>query len=224
MMSNFNVDQVKAEGSDKLITPDNTVFMFIDQQPQMYFGLQSHDANAVMNAIQGLAKTAKIWDIPWILTTLTTDDFTGEIPQQQKRVFEDHTPIDRTGLNAWEDQRVVDEVKKTGRKKIIMSGLWTEICVLLPAISAADQGYDVYVVTDACGGASKEAHDMAIIRMVEAGVTPVTWIQVLCELQRDWAREETYDDVMNIVKEHGGAYGVGVQYYYNPPKNIVNNV
>ena len=224
MMSNFNVDQVKAEGSDKLITPDNTVFMFIDQQPQMYFGLQSHDANAVMNAIQGLAKTAKIWDIPSILTTLTTDDFTGEIPQQQKRVFEDHTPIDRTGLNAWEDQRVVDEVKKTGRKKIIMSGLWTEICVLLPAISAADQGYDVYVVTDACGGASKEAHDMAIIRMVEAGVTPVTWIQVLCELQRDWAREETYDDVMNIVKEHGGAYGVGVQYYYNPPKNIVNNV
>ncbi|WP_227677704.1 hydrolase [Psychrobacter sp. H8-1] len=224
MMSNFNVDQVKAEGSDKLITPDNTVFMFIDQQPQMYFGLQSHDANAVMNAIQGLAKTAKIWDIPSILTTLTTDDFTGEIPQQQKRVFEDHTPIDRTGLNAWEDQRVVDEVKKTGRKKIIISGLWTEICVLLPAISAADQGYDVYVVTDACGGASKEAHDMAIIRMVEAGVTPVTWIQVLCELQRDWAREETYDDVMNIVKEYGGAYGVGVQYYYNPPKNIVNNV
>lgn len=223
-MSNFNIDQVKAEGSDKLITPDNTVFMFIDQQPQMYFGLQSHDANAVMNAIVGLAKTAKIWDIPSILTTLTTDDFTGEIPQQQKRVFEDHTPIDRTGLNAWEDQRVVDEVKKTGRKKIIMSGLWTEICVLLPAISAADQGYDVYVVTDACGGASKEAHDMAIIRMVEAGVTPVTWIQVLCELQRDWAREETYDDVMNIVKEHGGAYGVGVQYYYNPPKNIVKNV
>ncbi|WP_201586471.1 isochorismatase family protein [Psychrobacter jeotgali] len=223
-MSNFNVEQVKAEPSDKLLTPDNTVFMFIDQQPQMYFGLQSHDANAVMNAIQGLAKTAKIWDIPSILTTLTTDDFTGEIPQQQKRVFEDHTPIDRTGLNAFEDQRVVDAVKKTGRKKIVMSGLWTEICVLLPAITAADQGYDVYVVTDACGGASKEAHDMAIIRMTEAGVTPVTWIQVLCELQRDWAREETYDDVMNIVKEHGGAYGVGVQYYYNPPKNIVNNV
>lgn len=223
-MSNFNVDQVKAKGSDKLLTPDNSVFMFIDQQPQMYFGLQSHDANTVMNAIAGLAKTAKVWDIPSILTTLTTDDFTGEIPQQQKRVFEDHTPIDRTGLNAFEDQRVVDAVKKTGRKKIIMSGLWTEICVLLPAISAADQGYDVYVVTDACGGASKEAHDMAVIRMVEAGVTPVTWIQVLCELQRDWAREETYDDVMNIVKEHGGAYGVGVQYYYNPPKNIVNNV
>lgn len=223
-MSNFNVDQVKAEGSDKLLTPDNSVFMFIDQQPQMYFGLQSHDANAVMNAIAGLAKTAKVWDIPSILTTLTTDDFTGEIPQQQKRVFEEHTPIDRTGLNAFEDQRVVDAVKKTGRKKIIMSGLWTEICVLLPAISAADQGYDVYVVTDACGGASKEAHDMAVIRMVEAGVTPVTWIQVLCELQRDWAREETYDDVMNIVKEHGGAYGVGVQYYYNPPKNIVNNI
>lgn len=223
-MSNFNIDQVKAKGSDKLVTPDNTVFMFIDQQPQMYFGLQSHDASAVMNAIVGLAKTAKIWDIPTVLTTLTTDDFTGEIPQQQKRVFEDHTPIDRTGLNAWQDERVVDAVKKTGRKKIIMSGLWTEICVLLPAISAADQGYDVYVVTDACGGASKEAHDMAIIRMVEAGVTPVTWIQVLCELQRDWAREETYDDVMNIVKEHAGAYGVGVQYYYNPPKNIVNNV
>lgn len=223
-MANFNVDQVKAEPSDKLFTPDNTVFMFIDQQPQMYFGLGSHDANSVMNAIQGLAKTAKIWDIPSILTTLTTDSFTGEIPQQQQRVFEDHTPIDRTGLNAWEDQRVVDEVKKTGRKKIIMSGLWTEICVLLPAISAADQGYDVYVVTDACGGASKEAHDMAVLRMVEAGVTPVTWIQVLCELQRDWAREETYEDVMSIVKEHGGAYGVGVQYYNNPPKNIVNNV
>ena len=131
-MSNFNVDQVKAEPSDKLITPDNTVFMFIDQQPQMYFGLGSHDTKDVINAIVALSKTRKIWDIPTVFTTLTTDTFTGEVPQQQQREFENDTPIDRTLLNAWEDQRVVDEVKKSGRKKIIMSGLWTEICVLLP--------------------------------------------------------------------------------------------
>lgn len=223
-MSNFNVDQVKAEPSDKLITPDNTVFMFIDQQPQMYFGLGSHDTKDVINAIVALSKTRKIWDIPTVFTTLTTDTFTGEVPQQQQREFENDTPIDRTLLNAQEDQRVVDEVKKSGRKKIIMSGLWTEICVLLPAISAADQGYDVYVVTDACGGITKEAHDMAVIRMTEAGVIPMTWVQVLCELQRDWAREETYQPVMDIVMEHAGAYGVGVQYYYNPPKEIAKNV
>ncbi len=210
--------------SDKFITPDNCFFMFVDQQPQMYFGLGSHDAGNVINSIVALSKTRKIWNIPTILTTLTTDSFTGEMPQQQAREFENDKPIDRTKLNAWEDERVIKQVNKIGRKKIVLSGLWTEICTLLPAISAADQGYEVYVVTDACGGMTKESHDMAIIRMTEAGVIPVTWVQVLCELQRDWARVETYNDVMSIVKEHASAYGVGVQYYQNPPKDITKNV
>ena len=208
---------VKAAPSEKLLTPDNTVFLFVDHQPQMIFGVHNADRQSVINAVEGLAKTAKIWDIPTVLTTVAAETFSGPTIPALQQVFPDKTPIDRTIINAWEDERVVDAVKASGRKKIVLSGLWTEVCVLLPALSALDQGYEVYVVTDASGGVSDEAHDMAITRMRDAGVVMVTWMQVLLELQRDWARKETYNAVMEVLKAHAGAYGMGVFYVENFP-------
>ena len=208
---------VKAVPSEKLLTPDNTVFLFVDHQPQMFFGVQNADRQLVINAVEGMAKTAKIWDIPTVLTTVAAETFSGPIISQIQRVFPDKTPIDRTTVNAWEDERVVEAVKATGRKKIVLAGLWTEVCALLPTLSALDQGYEVYVVTDASGGVSTEVHEMAITRMRDAGAVMVTWMQVLLELQRDWARKETYDAVMEVLKAHGGAYGMGVFYVENFP-------
>ncbi|THJ66743.1 hydrolase [Arthrobacter echini] len=214
-----NINQVKAEPSKQLLTPDNSVFLFIDQEPQMYFGLGSHDPAAVLNAIVGLAKAAKVWDVPTVYTTVAADSFTGYLPYQQQEVFPDKTPIDRSTLNAWEDERIVDAIKQSGRTKLVVSGMWTEVCLLLPVLSALEQGYEVYVVTDASGGQTVEAHESAMVRMTQAGAIPVTWMQVMLELQRDWARTETYDEVMQIIKDHGGAYGMGVQYAQKLPKD-----
>ena len=127
-------------------------------------------------------------------------------------VYPQATPIDRTAINCWEDQNLKKAVEGTGRKKLILAGLWTEACVTYPALSALEDGYEVYVVADACGGATKEAHDLAMLRMIQAGVKPVTWQQVMLEFQRDWANKDTYAAVMAIIKEHSGAYGLGVEY------------
>ena len=121
-------------------------------------------------------------------------------------------PIDRTTMNAWEDRNLVDAVTKTGRKKIVVAALWTEVCLATATLSALDDGFEVYIVTDASGGVTVEAHEMAIQRMIQAGAVPVTWLQVLLEWQRDWARQETYDAVLRVAKEHGGAYGLGIVY------------
>ena len=143
---------------------------------------------------------------------------------QLLEIFPDQTPIERTSMNAWEDTKFVAEVERIGRKKLVMAALWTEVCLAFPAIQAIEAGYEVYAVVDASGGTSQVAHDTAIQRIVQAGAVPVTWQQVLLEYQRDWARKETYDAVMELVKEHSGAYGVGVEYAYTmvhgaPPSN-----
>jgi nicotinamidase-related amidase len=208
----FNFPSVKAAPSPDLLTPENSVFLFVDHQPQMFFGTGSGDRTAVINATVGLAKAAKAFNVPTVLTTVAAESFSGPLLPQLADVFPGQEIIDRTTMNAWEDQAVVDAIKATGRRKIILSGLWTEVCLVLPALSALGQGYEVYVVADASGGISPAAHEHALQRMINAGVVPVTWIQVLLELQRDWARTETYADVMDIVKEHGGAYGLGVVY------------
>lgn len=195
-----------------LLTPDNCAVILIDYQSQMAFGVESMDRQTLTNNAVGLAKAAKIFNIPTILTTIAKSTFSGPMFPQLQSVFPSQEPIDRAIINAWEDQRVVKAVEKTGRKKLVMGGLWTEVCIVLPTIQALEAGYEVYVVTDACGGVSKTAHDMAIQRMVQAGAVPITWMQFLLELQRDWARQETYAAVMEIVKEHGGAYGQGVVY------------
>ena len=211
-MSNVNFDNVKAAPSEDLITPDNSVFLFVDHQPQMFFGVGSGDRGAIMNATVGLAKAAKAFNVPTVLTTVAAQSFSGNIMPDLAQVFPENEILDRSTMNAWEDQAVVDAIKATGRTKIILSGLWTEVCLVLPALSALEQGYEVFVVSDASGGVSPQAHEHAIQRMVAAGAVPTTWVQILLELQRDWARGETYAAVSDIVKAHAGAYGLGMHY------------
>ncbi len=211
-MSEFTPDNVTATPSDDLLTPDNSVFLFVDHQPQMFFGVANDDRQSVINATVGLAKTARAFNVPTVLTTVAAESFSGRLLPSLQAVFPGQTPIDRTTMNSWEDSNVVDAIKATGRRKIVLSGLWTEVCLVLPALSALAQGYEVYVVTDASGGVSDAAHDHAITRMVGAGAVPVTWLQVLLELQRDWARGETYVATTDIAKEHAGAYGLGLHY------------
>ncbi|GAA3828844.1 hydrolase [Streptomyces chiangmaiensis] len=208
----FNFHHVTAAPSPALLTPENSVFLFVDHQPQMFLGVASDDRQSVINATVGLAKAAKTFNVPTVLTSVAAEGFSGPLLPQLAAVFPGQEIIDRTAMNAWEDQAVVDAIKATGRKKIVLSGLWTEVCLVMPALSALGQGYEVYVVAVASGGITPAAHEHALQRMVNAGAVPVTWIQVMLELQRDWARGETYADVMDIVKEHCGAYGLGVVY------------
>ncbi|MGW1642175.1 hydrolase [Streptomyces lavendulae] len=208
----FDIAQVHAGPSSDLLTPDNAVMLFVDHQPQMFFGTGSGDRAAIINSTVGLGKAARAFEVPAVLTTVAAESFSGPLLPQLAAVFPDQKPIDRTSMNAWEDEALVEAIRATGRKKIILSGLWTEVCLVLPALSALEQGYEVYVVSDASGGVTPAAHEHALQRMIAAGAVPVTWVQVLLELQRDWARQETYGAVMDIVKEHAGAYGLGVVY------------
>ncbi|MDQ0877630.1 nicotinamidase-related amidase [Paenibacillus sp. V4I3] len=204
--------QAKAVPSPRLLTPTNHTLLMIDHQPQMAFGTSSINIQELRNNVTGLAKAAKAFNVPTVLTTVAAKSFSGPIFPEIQAVFPDQEPIDRTTMDAWEDQRVVDKVNSYGNKKLVVSGLWTEVCDLSAVLSAIDQGYEVYIVTDTSGGVSKEAHDMAIQRMIQAGATPITWEQYLLELQRDWARSETYKATTDIAKEHGGAYGLGIIY------------
>ncbi|MEU9063464.1 hydrolase [Streptomyces sp. NPDC048430] len=207
-----NISEVTAAPSPDLLTPENCAVLFVDHQPQMFFGTGSGDRTAIINSTLGLAKSARVFGVPVVLSTVAAESFSGPIMPQLADVFPGQEIIDRSTMNAWEDVDFVEAVKATGRKKLVIAGLWTEVCVVLPALSAISQGYEVYVVTDASGGVSPQAHEHAIQRMVQGGAIPVTWVQVLLELQRDWARTETYVPVTEVVKEHGGAYGLGLVY------------
>lgn len=197
-----------------LLTPDNCVVTLIDHQPQMLFGVANFDRQTVINNTVALAKTAKVFNVPMVLSTVETKSFSGYLWPQLVAVYPDLQPIERSSMNAWEDKNYVAAIEQTGRKKIVMAGLWTEVCVCFPTIQALEDGYEVYVVADACGDVNQLAHDMAMLRMIQAGAVPMTWLQVLLEFQRDWSRKETYDAVIDIVKQHAGAYGVGVEYAY----------
>jgi nicotinamidase-related amidase len=199
----------------EVLTPHNCQLIFIDQQPQMAFGVQSIDRQVLKNNVVGLAKAAKVFDIPTIITTVETEAFSGHTYPELLAVFPQHKLHERTSMNSWDDQNVRDSLAANGRKKVVVSGLWTEVCNLSFALCAAGEGgYEIYMVADASGGTSVEAHEYAMDRMVQAGIVPVTWQQVLLEWQRDWARRDTYDAVMDIVREHSGAYGMGVDYAY----------
>jgi nicotinamidase-related amidase len=197
----------KKIGLDALLTPEESVLLLIDHQPFQFANLHSHEPTMVVNNVVGLAKAAEVFGVPTILTTVL-EERGGHLIQGLQDVFPEHKPINRTFINTWEDHRVVDAVKATGRKKLIIAGLWTEVCVAMPAIHALDDGYDVYVVTDACGGASAESHDMAVRRLVQAGVVPLTWAVVHSELQRDYAREATLPGLVEVLAQHGGGSGV----------------
>lgn len=197
-----------------LLTPENCTLILIDFQPQMAFGVASIDRQLLVNNVVGLAKAAKVFKVPTILTTVETKGFSGNMWPQLLEVFPGQELIERTSMNSWEDQKFVAEVKRIGRKKLVIAALWTEVCLCFPAIQAMEAGYEVYAVEDASGGTSEVAHRAAMQRVVQSGAVPVTWQQVLLEFQRDWAHKETYNDVMGIVMEHSGAYGQGVEYAY----------
>ena len=199
----------------EVLTPQNCQLIFIDHQPQMAFGVQSIDRQVLKNNTVGLAKAAKIFNIPTTITTVESQSFSGYTYPELLDVFPDKELLERTSMNSWDDQKVRDALAKNNRKKVVVAGLWTEVCNCTFALSAMhDADYEIYMVADASGGTSKEAHDYAMQRMVQAGVVPVTWQQVLLEWQRDWAHRDTYDAVMKLVKEHSGAYGMGVDYAY----------
>ncbi len=199
----------------EVLTPHNSQLIIIDHQPQMAFGVQSIDRQTLKNNVVGLAKAAKAFGIPTVITTVESDSFSGRTYPEILDVFPDHPILERTSMNSWDDQKVRDALAANGRKKIIVAGLWTEVCNTTFALSAMLEGdYEIYMVADASGGTSKDAHDFAMQRMVQAGVVPMTWQQVLLEWQRDWKNRDTYDAVMKIVTEHSGAYGMGVDYAY----------
>jgi nicotinamidase-related amidase len=193
-------------GLGALLTPDNNVLILIDHQPFQFAGLRSHDTQTIINNVVGLAKAAKLFGVPTLLSTVVQDRG-GRLIKQLQDVFPEQKPIDRTFINTWEDTRVTDWVKKTGRKKIVMAALWTEICLAMPVIQALGEGYEVYIVTDASGGVSQEAHEMAITRMVQAGAVPITWTVYASEMQRDWARTTTVPAVAQMLIDHMGNVG-----------------
>jgi nicotinamidase-related amidase len=197
-----------------LLTPDNCAVVVIDIQPQMIFGVASHDRQGIINNNMILGKAAKIFGVPLILSTVESKGFSGNILPQLQAIFPEQTPIERSTMNSWDDKNFVAAVEKTGRKKIVLAGLWTETCVALPTIQMIHDGYEVYVAEDCCGDISLLSHDNSMRRVVQAGAKPVTALSVMLEWQRDWALKDTYNAVMDLVKTHCGAYGVGVEYTY----------
>ncbi|MCF3935860.1 hydrolase [Acuticoccus sp. M5D2P5] len=194
-------------GLEALLRPEDSIVVLIDHQPFQFANLNSHEPTMVVNNVIGLAKSAKAFDVPVVLTTVI-EDRGGYLIKGLQDVFPEQKPIDRTLINTWQDERVVDIVKKSGRKQLILAGLWTEVCLAMPTIQSLADGYDVTIVTDASGSVSAEAHDMAIRRMTAAGATPMTWMAVASEWQRDWAREATVPALANVLAEHGGGSGV----------------
>ena len=197
-----------------LLTPDNCVVAIIDLQPQMLFGVANFDRQSIINNNVALAKAARVFEVPVVLSTVETKSFSGNLWPQIQAVFPEQTPIERSSMNSWDDKNFVAAIERTGRKKIVLAGLWTETCVALPTVQAIHDGYEVYVVEDCCGDVSQLSHENAIKRMIQAGAKPVTVLSVMLEWQRDWAERDTYDAVMDIVKSHFGAYGMGVEYAY----------
>src|SRR5450432_3528486 len=206
--------QITHSGLDTLLTPEESVVVLVDHQAFQFANMHSHEPQVVVGNTIALAKTAKVFGVPTILTTVN-EEAGGYILSGIQEVFPDQKPINRSSINAWQDPKLVEAVAKTGRRKLVIAGLWTEVCVAMPALQAQGEGYDVYVVTDASGGVSAEAHAMAMDRMVQAGIKPITWLAVLCEWQRDWAaRLDTLGQLTGILIEHGGSSGAAFAWGY----------
>jgi nicotinamidase-related amidase len=192
----------------ELLTPDSCVVALIDYQPQMFFGTTSHDRTVILQNVQAVAKAAKLFKVPTILSTVAAKSFSGDMLPEVQSVFPDFAPIDRTSMNAWEDANFRKAIEGTGKKKVVIAGLWTEACVSFPTVQMINEGYEIYVPTDSCGDVSVEAHERAVQRIVQAGAVPMTSLQFMFELQRDWGRSETYEGCMDILKAHS-SYGIG---------------
>ena len=198
--------------SAKLLAPHDHILLMIDLQPQMAFSTHSIDAITLRNNAALVASAAAGFGVSTILTTVAEKTFSGPMFDEIKEAFPEHGMLDRTSMNSWEDASVIDEVNKIGKPRIVLSGLWTSVCIVGPALSAIEQGFQVYVIADACGDVSMEAHNRAMERMVQAGAQPLTALQYLLELQRDWGRAESYGITTGIAKKFGGAYGLGIIY------------
>jgi nicotinamidase-related amidase len=197
----------------RLLNPSNHTLVMIDHQSQMAFATKSISTEELRTNVGLISGAASIFKVPIIVTTVARKSFSGPVFPEITEFFpNDAEYIDRTTMNTWEDEPVHKAITGKGKKKIAIAGLWTEVCVVGPALSAIADGYEVYVISDASGGVSKEAHEMAMQRMIQVGVQPITAMQYLLELQRDWARGETYDAVTKLAKRFGGAYGLGIQY------------
>ena len=196
----------------KLLTPKDHTLVMIDFQSQMAFATHSIDAVNLRNNAALVANAAAGFGVSTILTTVAEKSFSGPMFSEITDAFPGQKMLDRTSMNTWEDAAVIDRVNEIGKKRIVLSGLWTGVCIVGPALSALDQGFEVFVIADACGDVSAEAHNRAMDRMVQAGAQPMTSLQYLLELQRDWARTDTYELTTGIAKKFGGAYGLGVTY------------
>lgn len=194
------------------LTPENSVVLLIDYQPQYAFATRSTDIDSLVNNTAGLAKAARVFKVPTVITTITAQAFAGPLLHQVQAAAPDTKPIDRTIINAWKDERVAKAVRAAGRKKIVMAGLWTDNCVMLPALSALAEGFEVYVVTDASGDYDPASHERAVQRLVQAGAIPITWLPVMLEWQADWSRNATAGAVNQIIREHAAAMSAGAQY------------
>jgi len=190
-----------------LLTPNESVVALIDYQPQMFLGIRSHERHQVLNNAVALAKASKLFEVPVILTTVASKRFNGALLPEIQSVFPEQEPIDRTTMNSWEDKKFRAALTEFGRKKIVLAGLWTEVCICFPSLDAIAEGYEVHVPTDACGDLTAEAHERAVQRAIQAGAVPMTTLQVIFEWQRDWARSETHDGCIEILKQHSAHGG-----------------
>lgn len=202
----------KAAPGKTLLNPSNHTLIMIDHQSQMAFATKSIDPVSLRNNAALVAKSAAGFGVATILTTVAEKSFSGPLFDEIKEAFPGHAVIDRTTMNTWEDERIAVEVNRFDKPKIVLAGLWTSVCIVGPALSALDQGFEVYVIADACGDISEEAHQRAMERMVQLGARPMTSLQYLLELQRDWARGDTYELSTGIARVHGGGYGIGITY------------
>lgn len=196
----------------QLLTPTDHTLILIDHQSQMAFATHSISGSELRNNTALVARAAAGFGVSTILTTVAEKSFSGPVFDEIKDAFPGAEAIDRTTMNCWEDANVIAKVNEIGKPRIVLAGLWTGVCIVGPALSAIAQGFEVYVIADACGDVSTEAHDRAMDRMVQAGARPVTSMQYLLELQRDWGRSETYDLTTGIARVYGGSYGLGITY------------
>ncbi|RCJ22229.1 hydrolase [Nostoc minutum NIES-26] len=204
--------QATATPGKTLLTPSNHTLLLIDQQSMMALTTQSHSGIELRTNATIVAKAAKTFQVSTILTTAAAESFAGPMIDETRSVFPDDEVIDRTTMNAWEDERIAEHVNKIGKDKIVLAGLWTSVCISWPALSALDQGFEVYVIADACGDVTIEAHNRGMDRMVQRGAQPITALEYLLELQRDWARTETYQSTTEVSMSHAGGFGIGIIY------------
>jgi nicotinamidase-related amidase len=207
--------------STNLLSPDNHALVLIDFEGQMAFATSNIALSELRNNVAIICGASKIFNVPTVVTTVAEESFSGPVFLEVEEYYPIATSgyIDRTTMNTWEDEAAYKAITGKNKKKIVLAGLWTGVCIVGPALSAIEEGYEVYVITDACGDVSEEAHERAVQRMIQVGAKPITSIQYLLELQRDWAREETYVPVTNLMKKHGGSYGLGIHYAHNMLKH-----